>query len=129
MTEATIEKKPKVANEKEELNRSSPPNIPQSYPWFLVRDGIYLERQLFFSISENRFYKKCIPEMYNKEICTHTNGWLVLKDVESLDLCLLNLSSKEVMQLPRLETITDCSVCILSSPPSDPNTSLSCILH
>lgn len=55
MKEATIEKKPfmQVANEKEELNRSSPPNIHQSYPWFLVRDGKYLERQLFFSISEN----------------------------------------------------------------------------
>jgi hypothetical protein len=46
---------------------------------------------------------------------------MVLKDIESLDLCLLNFRSKEVVQLPRLETIDDCTICILSSPSSEPN--------
>ncbi|KAL4610286.1 hypothetical protein ACB092_08G040200 [Castanea dentata] len=58
--------------------------------------------------------------MRNKMIYPNTNGWLALKDVDSLDLCVLNPISKEVVQLPRLETIDDCRICILSSP-SDPN--------
>jgi hypothetical protein len=111
-----------VADQKEKLNRFCPPIIPISHPWFVIRDGDYSERQIFFSLSMNRYYKKSIPEMHNKEIMsTNTSGWLVLKDVESLDLCLLNLRSKEVVQLPRLETIDDCRICILSSPPSEPN--------
>jgi hypothetical protein len=111
-----------IADQKEKLNGSSPPIIPISHPWFLIRDGNYGERQIFFSLSMNRYYKKSIPEMHNKEIiCTNTSGLLVLKDVESLDLCLLNLRSNEVVQLPRLETINDCPICILSSPPSEPN--------
>ncbi|XP_050292249.1 uncharacterized protein LOC126733105 [Quercus robur] len=109
-----------VATQKEE-EKLSAPTIPQSYPWFVISDGKYLERQIFFSISENRFSTKSIPEMRNKMIYANTNGWLVLKDVDSLDLCVMNPISKEVVQLPRLETIDDCRICILSSPPSDPN--------
>lgn len=109
-----------VASQKEE-EKLFAPTIPQSYPWFVISDGKYKERQIFFSISENRFSTKSIPEMRNKMIYANTNGWLVLKDVDSLDLCVLNPISKEVVQLPRLETIDDCRICILSSPPGDPN--------
>ena len=106
----------------EQRMRSHPPNIPQSYPWLVICDKKHQERQDFFSISENHFYKRTISEMRNKTICTSINGWLLLKDIDSMDLCLLNLTSKEVVQLPRLDSINaDIEICILSSPPSESN--------
>jgi hypothetical protein len=111
-----------VIDKMEQCMHSHPPNIPQSYPWLVICDENHRERQNFFSISENHFYKRAISEMRNKTICTNINGWLLLKDLDSMDLCLLNLTSKEVVQLPRLDSInTDIDTCILSSPPSESN--------
>ena len=62
--------------------------------------------------------------MHNKSICTSSKEWLVLKSIDSMDLCLLSLTSKEVVKLPRLqlpqfEFSNDFYICILSSPPSE----------
>ena len=108
------------SNEKR-LMLSYPPTDPQSYPWLVICDGKDKERQTFFSISKNYFYTRTIPEMRNKLIYTSTNGWLVLKDLDSNNLCLLNPTSKEMMQLPRLVDITDDDICILTATPDDPN--------
>ena len=108
------------SNEKQ-LMLSYPPTDPQSYPWLVICDGKDKERQTFFSISKNYFYTRTIPEMRNKLIYTSTNGWLVLKDLDSNNLCLLNPTSKEMMQLPRLVDITDDDICILTATPNDPN--------
>lgn len=108
------------SNEKQ-LMLSYPPTDPQSYPWLVICDGKDKERQTFFSISKNYFYTRTIPEMRNKLIYTSTNGWLVLRDLDSNNLCLLNPTSKEMMQLPRLVDITDDDICIVTATPDDPN--------
>ena len=77
--------------------------IPQSYPWLVIADGKNLERQTLVNISNNHFDSGIIPEMHNKSICTSSKEWLVLKDIDSMDLCLLSLTSKEVVKLPRLQ--------------------------
>ena len=95
------------------------PIIPQPYPWLIICDGKDQERQTFVDISNNKFNTGTISEMRNKTICTSTREWLVLKDLGSKDLCLLNLTSKEVVQLPRLDSIADYDICVLSSPSSE----------
>ncbi|XP_065635135.1 uncharacterized protein LOC136069932 [Quercus suber] len=95
------------------------PIIPQPYPWLIICDGKDQERQTLVNISDNHFKSMTIPEMRNKSICTSTKEWLVLKDLDSMDLCLLNLTSKEVVQLPRLESTIRTDICILSSPESE----------
>ena len=77
--------------------------IPHSYPWLVIADGKNLERQTFVNISNSHFDSGTIPEMHNKSICTSSKEWLVLKDIDSMDLCLLSLTSKEVVKLPRLQ--------------------------
>ena len=108
-------------SKEKQLMLSYPPTDPQSYPWLVICDGKDKERQTFFSISKNYFYTRTIPEMRNKLIYASTNGWLVLKDLDSNNLCLLNPTSKEMMQLPRLVDITDDDICILTATPNDPN--------
>ncbi|XP_065638900.1 uncharacterized protein LOC112026406 [Quercus suber] len=108
-------------NKMEQYMQSHPPIIPQSYPWLVIRDGKHLERQKIFNISKDKYYSITIPEMHNKMICTSTNEWLLLNDLDSKDLSLLNLHSMEVLQLPRLESFTDSDVCILSPPTSESN--------
>jgi hypothetical protein len=109
------------ARDEKQLMLSYPPTKPQSYPWLVIGDGKDQERQTFFSISEECFYPRFIPEMCNKVICTSTNGWLVLKDLNSMNFCLLNPTSKEMVQLPSLDGINDKVICILSSTPSNHN--------
>ncbi|KAL4605703.1 hypothetical protein ACB092_09G049400 [Castanea dentata] len=108
-----------LSSEKQ-LMLSYPPTDPQSYPWLVICDGYDKERQTFFSISKDYFHTRNIPEMCNKLIYTSCDGWLVLKDIDSKNLCLLNPTSKEMMQLPTLEDITDQFDCILTATPSDP---------
>ena len=100
--------------------------IPQSYPWLVIADGKNLERQTLVNISNNHFDSGTIPKMHNKSICSSSKEWLVLKDIDSMDLCLLSLTSKEVVKLPRLQLpqfdfINDLYICILSSPPNETN--------
>ena len=108
-------------NNMEQYMQSHPPIIPQSYPWLVIRDGKHLERQKIFNLSKDKYYSITIPEMHNKMICTSTNEWLLLNDLDSKDLSLLNLLSMEVVQLPRLESFKDSDVCILSPPTSESN--------
>ena len=108
-------------NKMEQYMQSHPPVIPQSYPWLVIRDGKHLERQKIFNLSKDKYYSITIPEMHNKMICTSTNEWLLLNDLDSKDLSLLNLLSMEVVQLPRLESFKDSDVCILSPPTSESN--------
>lgn len=116
--------RPQEPSNEKKIMLSYPPTDPQSYPWLVICDGKDKERQTFFSISKNYFYTRTIPEMRNKLIHTSTNGWLVLKDLDSNNLCLLNPTSKEMMQLPRLVDIPvfpDDDICILTATPDDPN--------
>lgn len=109
-------------SDEKQLMLLNPPTVPQPYPWLLIFDGKDQERQTFFSISEDRFYTRIIPEMHNKVIIyTCNNGWLVLRDlINSMNVCLFNPTSKETVQLPPLED-DDKYTCILSSSPSDHN--------
>ena len=65
-----------VIDKMEQCMHSHPPNIPQSYPWLVIRDENHQERQNFFSISENHFYQRTISEMRNKTICTSAKAIL-----------------------------------------------------
>ncbi|KAL4605654.1 hypothetical protein ACB092_09G046100 [Castanea dentata] len=108
-------------SDEKQLMLLNPPTVRQPYPWLLISDGKDQERQTFFSISEDRFYTRAIPEMRNKVIiCTCNNGWLVLRDLNSMNVCLLNPTSKETVHLPPLED-NDGYACILSSLPSNHN--------
>lgn len=110
-------------SDEKQLMLHNPPTVLQPYPWLLISDGKDQERQTFFSISEDRFYTRTIPEMRNKVIIyTCNNGWLVLRDLNSMNVCLLNPTSKETVQLPPLEDDDiDEYTCILSSSPSNHN--------
>ena len=56
---------------------------PKSYPWLIICDGKYRDRQIFYDISNNRYDKESIPEMCNKLIYACSHGWLVLVDSNS----------------------------------------------
>ena len=76
--------------------------------------------KLSSAYQKNRFYTGAIPELHNKVIYTSTNGWVVLKDLNSMNLCLLNPTSMEMVQLPPLEGIDDHQVtCIRLTTPSN----------
>lgn len=102
---------------------SVPPLVPQPLPWLVISHGKHNQKQTFFSISENRYYPKVIPEIRNKYIWTLSYGWFLLMDHDSKDAFLWNPISMEKLQLPPVEWPSNetYGICIVTSPPFDPN--------
>ncbi|KAI3462566.1 hypothetical protein Pfo_019229 [Paulownia fortunei] len=100
----------------------------QTHPWLLVSQGKNLQTHTFYSISKNEYLERNIPEFRNKKVLSTSYGWLALIDIGKLplDCCLVNIESKEKIQLPHIELEGPESSswyykCILSKPPSDPD--------
>lgn len=94
-------------------------------PWLLISQGNNLQTHTFFDISRNKSLKMKIPEFRNKKIIPASYGWVALIDVRSdskpLHCCLLNIASKDQIQLPTIEPghgDHHLYQCILSKPPS-----------
>ncbi|KAH0632491.1 hypothetical protein KY284_035277 [Solanum tuberosum] len=81
------------------------PFSAQSHPWLVILHGQKLQKQTFYSISENR--------------CAYAHGWLVLLDYHSDNCYLWNPSSNDKIQLPPLPKYKSVE-CLLSAPPHDP---------
>ena len=81
--------------------------------------GKDLQRQTFFSISEDRYYTRIIPAMRDKVIHYSSNGCLVMKDNDFKNNFFLDLVSMELIQLPPVEF--DYQVCILWKNSRDSN--------
>ena len=104
-------------NKKEKYGQ--PPYFAQ-YPWLLICHGDDMQRQTYFSVSENRYYMKSIPKLKEKIIHAYVDEWFVLQNINSNDCYLWNLISNEKIELPPLSTKGDISRCLLSAPPHDP---------
>ena len=87
-------------NKNLQLNYLKPPLTPQSQPWLIFCHGKHKQRQTFYSVSENRYYVKIIPEFRNKRICYSCYGWLLLKDLDTHIYSFINPHSMEKIQLP-----------------------------
>jgi len=105
--------------ELEENNNAQPPYSAQ-HPWLLICHGDVMHKQTFFSVSENRYYMKSIPELKEKTLSAYADEWLVLQSINSNDCYLWNLISNEKIQLPPLPAKCDILNCLLSAPPHDP---------
>ncbi|WMV44541.1 hypothetical protein MTR67_037926 [Solanum verrucosum] len=105
--------------ELEENNNAQPPYSAQ-HPWLLICHGDVMQKQTFFSVSENRYYMKSIPELKEKTLSAYADEWLVLQSISSNDCYLWNLISNEKIQLPPLPAKCDILNCLLSAPPHDP---------
>ncbi|KAG5584127.1 hypothetical protein H5410_044561 [Solanum commersonii] len=109
--------------ELEENNNAQPPYSAQ-HPWLLICHGDVMQKQTFFSVSENRYYIKRIPELKEKILSAYADEWLVLQSIYSNDCYLWNLISNEKIQLPPLPAKCDILNCLLSAPPHDPEYSI-----
>lgn len=81
-----------------------PPIVPKPYPWLVVSHGVGASKgvgQSFVDIASNEFYSTQMPELDNKVICANRDGLLLLWDKNSWYYSLLNLVTKELVQLPR----------------------------
>uniref|UniRef100_M0ZSA9 KIB1-4 beta-propeller domain-containing protein n=1 Tax=Solanum tuberosum TaxID=4113 RepID=M0ZSA9_SOLTU len=103
-------------NKKEKYGQ--PPYSAQ-HPWLLICHGDVMHKQTFFSVSENRYYIKSIPELKEKTLSAYADEWLVLQSINSNDCYLWNLISNEKIQLPPLPAKCDILSCLLSAPPHD----------
>ncbi|KAH0632411.1 hypothetical protein KY290_035835 [Solanum tuberosum] len=105
--------------EKKKEKYGQPPYSAQ-HPWLLICHGDVMHKQTFFSVSENRYYMKSIPELKEKTLSAYADEWLVLQSINSNDCYLWNLISNEKIQLPPLPAKCDILKCLLSAPPHDP---------
>uniref|UniRef100_A0A3Q7HXA6 KIB1-4 beta-propeller domain-containing protein n=1 Tax=Solanum lycopersicum TaxID=4081 RepID=A0A3Q7HXA6_SOLLC len=104
----------------EENNNGQPP-YSAKHPWLLICHGDVMDKQTFFSVSENRYYMKKIPELKEKMLYAYADEWLVLGSIDSNDCCYLwNFISNKKIQLPPLPAECDILNCLLSAPPHDP---------
>uniref|UniRef100_M0ZS32 KIB1-4 beta-propeller domain-containing protein n=1 Tax=Solanum tuberosum TaxID=4113 RepID=M0ZS32_SOLTU len=104
--------------ELEENNNAQPPYSAQ-HPWLLICHGDVMHKQTFFSVSENRYYMKSIPELKEKTLSAYADEWLVLQSINSNDCYLWNLISNEKIQLPPFPAKCDILSYLLSAPPHD----------
>ncbi|KAJ4836225.1 hypothetical protein Tsubulata_050866 [Turnera subulata] len=104
-----------------------PPALGSS-PWLIYAHGKGLCDQIFYNLSERSYHVRRIPEMQQKEILTSLYGWLLLLDVRTRDLTLLNPSSMQKIQLPPFKKYFHKNWCfLLSRPPGDPNSVVMCL--
>ncbi|KAM3303879.1 hypothetical protein P3S67_014910 [Capsicum chacoense] len=107
-------------NKKSECDR--PPLSAQAEPWFVIFHGDEMQNHTFFSISEDRYYTRSIPELQTKKICAYAREWLVLFDYYTRDYHLWNAVCNDKIQLPPLPSTTGHHKlqCFLSAPLHDP---------
>ncbi|KAJ4834202.1 hypothetical protein Tsubulata_029577, partial [Turnera subulata] len=111
----------------EQHSRHRPPALGSS-PWLIYAHGKGKCNQIFYNLSERSYHVRRIPEMRQKEILTSLYGWLLLLDVRTRDLTLLNPSSMQKIQLPPFKNYFHKNWCfLLSRPPDDPNSLVMCI--
>ncbi|OMO84056.1 hypothetical protein COLO4_22268 [Corchorus olitorius] len=101
---------------------SLPPLVSQKHtPGLILSHGVQGEKQTFFSISQDQYYTRMIPEMENKIILgsSSSSGWLILMDddADSSNYFLLNLESLEKIQLPFDMDYPD-HILMTATPPS-----------
>lgn len=48
----------------------------QPHPWLFILHGENLQKKTFFSISENQYYVRTIPELRYTNICAYAQGWM-----------------------------------------------------
>ncbi|KAG5628832.1 hypothetical protein H5410_000549 [Solanum commersonii] len=111
----------------EEKKNDGPPLSSQPYPW-LVICPLRKKPQTFFSISEDRSYKRSIHEFCNAIIRASAQEWLVLEDFDSTDCYLWNPISNDKIQLPPFPN-NDKLLCLLSAPPNDPRCRVLFLIH
>ncbi|KAG5628848.1 hypothetical protein H5410_000565 [Solanum commersonii] len=109
----------------EEKKNDGPPLSSQPCPW-LVICPLRKKPQTFFSLSEDRSYKRSIHEFCSAIIRASAQEWLVLEDFDSTDCYLWNPISNDKIQLPPLPN-NDKLLCLLSAPPNDPRWRFLCI--
>ncbi|XP_055811603.1 uncharacterized protein LOC129881421 [Solanum dulcamara] len=105
---------------KEKYVESAQPPYSAQHPWLVICHGEDLEKQSFFSVSENRYYMRHIHELKEKIICAYAVEWLVLESIYSSECYLWNLISNDKIQLPPLPAECEILKCLLSAPPHDP---------
>uniref|UniRef100_M0ZS33 KIB1-4 beta-propeller domain-containing protein n=1 Tax=Solanum tuberosum TaxID=4113 RepID=M0ZS33_SOLTU len=99
---------------------SAQPPYSAQHPWLVICFGGELENQTFFSVSEDRYYMRHIPELKEKIIRAYADEWLLLESIYSSDCYLWNLISNDKIHLPPLPTECEIMMCLLSAPPHDP---------
>ncbi|PIN10679.1 hypothetical protein CDL12_16721 [Handroanthus impetiginosus] len=104
-----------------------PRDPDQTHPWLLVSHGDDYQFHTFYDISKNEYIKRNIPEFRYKQVAATSYGWLLLIDytIHPLQCCLVNITSKERIELPHIEyeslsTSSFFYECVLSKPPNDP---------
>ncbi|XP_058078795.1 uncharacterized protein LOC131227105 isoform X1 [Magnolia sinica] len=97
-------------------------------PWLVFSHGKRERTKTFFNVSEGNYYVRNIPEMRRSECFASCYGWLVMLNKTSDDLFLLNSVSLQKIQLPCLSESYSFNLCVLSSPPTDPDCVILCIV-
>ncbi|KAJ4845074.1 hypothetical protein Tsubulata_045517 [Turnera subulata] len=110
----------------EQHSRHRPPVLGSS-PWLIYAHGKGLCNQVFYNLSERSYHVRRIPEMQQKEILTSLYGWLLLLDVRTRDLTLLNPRSMQKIQLPPFKYFHKYWCFLLSHPPDDPSSVVMCL--
>ncbi|WCJ33976.1 hypothetical protein M5689_015303 [Euphorbia peplus] len=72
------------------------------HPWLLIQDATDKCKLIYYDVSEKKYYKKMIPDMENKEVCSSSYGWFILKDCALKVYYLFNPITLEMIQLPPL---------------------------
>ncbi|OMO81991.1 hypothetical protein CCACVL1_12116 [Corchorus capsularis] len=110
----------KVVENKRSL-LSLPPLISQNTPWLILSHGDQGEKQTFYSISEDQYYTRMIPEMENKIILPSSSSleWMVLMDYDDgkNDYILFNVGTLEKIQLP-FDMDDPYAVLMTATPPN-----------
>ncbi|KAG8366537.1 hypothetical protein BUALT_Bualt17G0090200 [Buddleja alternifolia] len=103
-----------------------PTDSDQSHPWLMVSQG--MKRHTFYSISENQYFERCVPEFCDKQVAPTSYEWVTLFDhsISPIHCCLFNSESREKIQIPPIELPPESKRhlfyrCILSKPPNDPD--------
>ncbi|KAL3511936.1 hypothetical protein ACH5RR_024653 [Cinchona calisaya] len=105
---------------------SSRPPSPRPYPLLMYCHGKSSTIQTFYSVKEDSYYMRKLPDLNDKVICGGCEGWLVVlnTDAESDECFLINLASTEKIKLPPFKDF-DIKKCVITAPPTDPT---NCIL-
>ncbi|XP_058079532.1 uncharacterized protein LOC131227747 [Magnolia sinica] len=97
-------------------------------PWLVFSHGKREKTKTFFNVSEGSYYVRNIPEMRGSDFLACCYGWLVMLNKTSDDLFLLNAVSLQKIQLPYFSEDYSLRDCVLSSPPTDPDCVILCIV-
>ncbi|PIA38996.1 hypothetical protein AQUCO_02700285v1 [Aquilegia coerulea] len=89
----------------------SSPMPKDTIPWLMTRKNNGMEIELY-QPSTNRTYKIDMPEINGTDCLYSKDGWLLLHELlepskstyENIKLCLINLFTRDKMELPELKT-------------------------